>query len=225
MKSIDMISGTRKQESRTEQDPSPSRRGGVLFVISAPSGAGKTSLCREIVDFFPELRQSTSFTTRQIRPGETNGIDYHFVSSDIFDAMVAEGAFAEWAEVHGNRYGTARAILEESRLQGKDVLLDIDFQGAAQIKRNYDRGVFIFVLPPSLEELERRLAGRGTDTPEVIARRIANARGEIREAAWYDYTVINDDFATALETLKGIIRAERSRTARIFPLMAEKFDV
>ncbi|HXV22472.1 MAG TPA: guanylate kinase [Desulfuromonadales bacterium] len=185
-----------------------------MFVISAPSGAGKTTLCKEIIDFFQSLRHSVSYTTRPQRPGEQDGIDYHFVTRTVFDAMVAQGAFAEWAEVHGNRYGTAIETLERFRAEGRDVLLDIDCQGARQLKRSYREGVFIFVLPPSLTELQRRLHGRNTDSPEVIARRIANARDEIREAVWYDYLVINDDFSQAFSELKSIVLAEGCRTSR-----------
>jgi len=189
-------------------------REGILFVISAPSGAGKTTLCKEIIDFFPSLRHSVSYTTRPQRPGEQDGIDYHFVTRTVFDAMVAQEAFAEWAEVHGNRYGTAIETLERFRSEGSDILLDIDCQGARQLKKSYRQGVFIFVLPPSLTELQRRLHGRNTDSPEVIARRITNARDEIREAVWYDYLVINDDFSQAFSELKSIVLAEGCRTSR-----------
>jgi len=195
-------------------------REGILFVISAPSGAGKTSLCKELIDFFPALRHSVSYTTRPIRPGEVDGRDYHFVSRDVFDGMVEEGAFAEWAEVHGNRYGTAIATLERFRGAGHDVLLDIDCQGAAQLKQCYRHGVFIFILPPSLDELQRRLTGRNTDAPDVIARRIANARAEILESEWYDYQVVNDDFSHALAVLKSIILAEENKTSRQLGLIA-----
>lgn len=198
-------------------------REGILFVISAPSGAGKTSLCKEIIDFFPGLRHSISYTTRSPRPGETDGIDYHFVSREIFSTMTAEGAFAEWAEVHGNFYGTAISTLESCRAAGQDVLLDIDYQGAAQLKKSWEQGVFIFILPPSFDELRRRLRGRNTDAPDVIERRIGNARGEIREAAWYDYQVINEEFPIALEQLKSIIIAERCRTSRLISMIAEMF--
>lgn len=199
---------------RSEQERRFVEREGIIFVISAPSGAGKTSLCKEVIDFFPGLRHSVSYTTRPIRPGERDGVDYHFVTREVFAAMVAEGAFAEWAEVHGNCYGTAIETLESCRAAGRDVLLDIDYQGAAQLKKAWQGGVFIFILPPSLDELNRRLQGRNTDAPEVIERRIANARGEIREAGWYDYLVINDDFAVALEQLKAILTAEGCRTTR-----------
>jgi guanylate kinase len=199
------------------------KREGILFVISAPSGAGKTSLCKEIIDFFPELRHSVSYTTRSPRPGETDGIDYHFVSRETFSTMKDEGAFAEWAEVHDNFYGTAISTLESCRAAGQDVLLDIDCQGAAQLKKSWEQGVFIFILPPSFDELRRRLRGRNTDAPEVIERRIANARGEIREAMWYDYLVINEEFPVALEQLKAVIIAERCRTPRLISTIAEMF--
>jgi guanylate kinase len=188
-------------------------RDGILFVISAPSGAGKTTLCKEIIDFFPSLRHSVSYTTRPRRAGETEGVDYHFVSRTVFDAMIEQGSFAEWAEVHGNRYGTAVATLERYRSEGHDVLLDIDCQGARQLKTTFGQGVFIFILPPSLDELQRRLTGRNTDAPDVIARRFANARDEIREALWYDYLVVNDDLPQALTELKAIVIAEGCRTA------------
>lgn len=189
-------------------------REGILFVISAPSGTGKTSLCKEIVDIFPALRHSVSFTTRPRRAGETDGIDYHFVSPPVFTAMIESGAFAEWAEVHGNHYGTGLAFLQQCRADGIDILLDIDCQGAAQLKESCSQAVFIFVLPPSLEELERRLRGRNTDPPEVIARRIGNARDELKQAYWYDYLVVNDDFSQARDAIRAIVVAEACRTTR-----------
>jgi guanylate kinase len=201
------------------------KREGIIFVISAPSGAGKTSLCKEIIDIFPTLRHSVSYTTRPLRAGEKNGIDYHFVSDEIFSAMVERGDFAEWAEVHDNRYGTAIATLKEAAAAGQDILLDIDCQGAAQLKKNWRQGVFIFVLPPSFEELQRRLLGRNTDSAEVIARRTANARDEVRQATWYDYLVINDDFALALEQLRAVIVSEGIRTPRVLPTVAGAFGL
>jgi guanylate kinase len=200
-------------------------RDGILFVISAPSGAGKTSLCNEIIDFFKGLRHSVSYTTRAARPGETDGVDYHFVSPGQFEAMVARGEFAEWAEVHGNRYGTALKTLQDARAGGVDILLDIDCQGAEQLKKSWAGGVFIFMLPPSFAELRRRLLARNTDAPEVIERRIGNAHREIREAAWYDYVVVNDDFAATLDQLKAIVVAERCRTGRILRTLPEEFGL
>lgn len=200
-------------------------REGILFVISAPSGTGKTSLCKEIVDFFPGLGHSVSYTTRPRREGERNGVDYHFVSPATFAAMVEQGAFAEWAEVHGNRYGTALATLDAARREGQDILLDIDCQGAAQLKKTTSDGVFIFLLPPSYEELRRRLTGRNTDASDVIERRIANAHGEVRQAVWYDYLIVNDDFETALAQFKAVIEAEGCRTARALPAVASRFGL
>jgi guanylate kinase len=190
------------------------KRDGVLFVISAPSGAGKTTLCKEIVDIIPGLRHSVSFTTRLRRKGEVDGVDYHFVDAQTFADMVAADAFAEWAEVHGNRYGTALATLDTARQSGCDLLLDIDCQGAVQLQSRQVQGVNIFILPPSMAELERRLRERQTDSDAVIAQRLANARGEIAQAGWYDYWVFNDDFNLALEQLKSIIIAETCRAAR-----------
>ena len=190
------------------------KRDGVLFVISAPSGAGKTSLCKEIVDIIPGLRHSVSYTTRPMRKGEVDGVDYYFVDAQTFADMVAVDAFAEWAEVHGNRYGTALATLDSARQTGCDLLLDIDCQGAVQLKAKQVQGVNIFILPPSMDELNRRLRERQTDSDAVIERRLANARGEIAQAAWYDYWVFNDDFNLALDQLKSIINAETCRAAR-----------
>ena len=198
-------------------------REGVLFVISAPSGAGKTSLCKEIIDFFPELLQSVSFTTRSPRAGEREGVDYFFVSREEFLRMVRDDEFLEWAEVHGNCYGTARKTIEVWRSQGFDVILDIDCQGAAQLKLTCTGAVFIFILPPGLDELHRRLTGRNLDSPEVIERRIRNAEGEIREARWYDYLIINDCLEEAVQQLKGVITAERCRTHRVLPAIRTTF--
>lgn len=196
-------------------------RDGVLFVISAPSGAGKTSLCKEIVDIIPGLRHSISYTTRPMRHGETDGVDYHFVDTETFNGMIAADAFAEWAEVHGNRYGTALATLESARKTGCDLLLDIDCQGAALLQKKQVQGVNIFILPPSMGELERRLRERQTDSDAVIARRLANARGEIAQAGWYDYWIINDDFNLALEQLRAIVTAETCRASRFHGVVEE----
>ncbi|WP_148894270.1 guanylate kinase [Geothermobacter ehrlichii] len=189
-------------------------RNGILFVVSAPSGAGKTTLCRYLVDMFPEIRQSISFTTRTPREGEVDGVDYHFVGRETFERMVAEGAFAEWAEVHGNLYGTSLRTLQQAREAGEDILLDIDCQGAAQLRDRLDDAVFVFILPPSLKELERRLRGRQTDAEDVIARRLANARREIAQAHWYDYLLVNADLEESAAQLRAIVMAERCRTRR-----------
>lgn len=204
---------------------SVSVREGVLFVVSAPSGAGKTSLCQRLIDIFPEVRHSTSFTTRSPRGEERDGVDYHFVSGEKFAAMVKAGEFAEWAEVHGNRYGTAKVTLEQARLGGEDLLLEIDCQGATQIKAAEPESVGIFILPPSLRELERRLRGRSTDEDAEIERRLANARVEMRAVKDYDYVVVNKDFDQALQELVSIVVAERSRTSRLRRLPVEDYEL
>jgi guanylate kinase len=199
------------------------QRKGILFVISAPSGAGKSTLCRELLDIFPDMRHSISFTTRKPRPGEVDGRDYFFVDRDEFQRMVAADGFAEWAEVHGNLYGTALKTLQECREAGIDLLLDIDCQGAEQLKRKWSDGVNIFILPPSYQELRRRLEGRNTDAPEIIATRIDNAAAEINAAGRYDYIVVNDVFSRAVEGLKSIVEAERHRTRFIIEYLPEEF--
>lgn len=188
------------------------RRAGILFVVSAPSGAGKTTLCREIFDKFPDLGQSVSFTTRPMRDGERDGVDYHFVARERFESMVSAGEFVEWAEVHGNLYGTALATLKSAAAAGSDLLLEIDCQGARQIRDAMSDAVSIFVLPPDFAELERRLRGRDTDSEETIQRRLGNARDEISQAGWYDYLVLNDDLDFATRRFAAIIDAERCRT-------------
>jgi guanylate kinase len=201
------------------------KREGILYIISAPSGAGKTTLCKEIIDIFPGLRHSVSYTTRQARPGEVHGRDYYFVGKEEFDRMVEAGEFAEWAEVHGNFYGTAIRTLEEYRNNNIDVLLDIDCQGAHQLKQKFSGGVFIFILPPSYHELRRRLDRRKTDSQSVIERRIQNAAAEIRESSWYDYIIVNDDFPQALEEMKSVITAERCRSGRLLESVSKRFDI
>jgi len=197
------------------------RREGVLFVVSAPSGAGKTSLCRELIDSFADLRQSVSFTTRPMRIGEQDGVDYHFVDHGTFQQMIAAQQLAEWAQVHDNLYGSSQATLQQAALEGIDLLLDIDCQGAAQLKKNCRQGVFIFILPPNIAELERRLRGRGTDSDEVIGRRLNNAEQEISQASWYDYLIVNDEFKTAFQQLSSIVIAERCRAVRNPALLAK----
>ena len=198
------------------------KRQGILFIISAPSGAGKTTLCKEVIDILPNLRHSVSYTTRTPRPGEVCGRDYFFVSPAEFASMVDAGEFAEWAEVHGNRYGTAVRTLEEYRAKGVDVILDIDCQGARQLKERYGEGVFIFILPPSFHELRRRLDMRNSDSDEVKDRRIRGAAEEIKESRWYDYIIIN---SKAVEELKSVLIAERCTTTKVLKEVAEIFEI
>jgi len=201
------------------------KRKGILYIISAPSGAGKSSLCRELLDIFPELRHSVSSTTRAARPGEVDGRDYNFISREEFLRMIAAGEFAEWAEVHGNLYGTSLKTLQQSRDEGIDLILDIDCQGAAQFKKNQVDGVTIFILPPSYNELRVRLEGRGSDAPEVIEQRLLNAVEEIAQAGWYDYIVVNDVFSHAVDDLKSIIVAERHRSRFIRETLNSEFNI
>lgn len=214
-KSQQLVTSNQKQEK-------PS---GLLFVLSAPSGAGKTSIFRELLALQPDLCESISYTTRPMRAGERDGVDYRFVSRDRFDRMVAEGAFAEWAEVHGNCYGTAKATLAQASAHGRDVLLDIDVQGASQLRDSGLEGVFIFILPPGMAELRQRLSGRNTDSAEVIEQRLANAISEIREAARFDYIVVNDNLAEAIATVQAIVLAERVRRERVIPRLPEEFGL
>jgi|SRR5579885_1623114 guanylate kinase len=190
-------------------------RKGLLFVVSAPSGAGKTTLCKEVVTLVPGLRHSISYTTRKPRPNEVHGREYYFVDETTFQAMVARNEFAEWAPVYGNLYGTPRRGLTDLMDQGLDVLLEIDSQGAMQIKRKYEDGVYIYILPPSMEALRARLLQRGSDSPEEIARRLQKAREEVWSYREYSYIVRNDDMKQALKELEAIILAERTRTKRL----------
>ena len=201
------------------------QRQGILYVISAPSGAGKTSICRTLLTLFPNLRQSISFTTRAMRPGEQEGRDYHFVSKETFETMVAAGEFAEWAEVHGNRYGTARKTLTNASEAGADVLLDIDFQGADQLRKSGLDGVFLFILPPNMEELMSRLESRNTDDEETIARRMTNAIDEIAESVKFDYIVVNDILEHAVMKVRAIVIAETLRTNRVLKTLPEEFGL
>lgn len=201
------------------------KREGLILILSAPSGAGKTSLCRELLKTFPELRESVSYTTRAPRPGEVEGEAYHFVTHDVFERMIEEDAFAEWAVVHGNKYGTALRTLEEARKNGVDLIMDIDCQGARKLKEQFDGGVYVFIMPPSMKELRRRLELRSSDSQEVIERRIARAVDEIREARWYDYIIFNDNFEVACRELAAIVMAQRSKTFRMMEKVGKMFDI
>ncbi len=188
----------------------------LLLIISSPSGAGKTTLTHRLLQDFQDLRFSVSHTTRSPRLNEVDGQDYHFVSQDKFKQMVDAGEFAEWAEVHGNFYGTAvHEIARAQQDQKAALLFDVDYQGARQIKAKYRDAVAVFILPPSMGELQRRLEGRATDAPASIKKRIGNAPEEIRHYPFFDYLIVNDDLQTALSALKGVIQAERCRRWRM----------
>jgi guanylate kinase len=191
------------------------RRQGALFVVSAPSGAGKTTLCREVRRVVPDLAYSISVTTRSPRSGETPGVDFDFATEGEFRRLLETGAFAEWATVHGHLYGTRARTLEEARAGGRDVLLDIDTQGAAQLRARYPDAVLAFIVAPSMTELEQRLRERRSDAEADIARRLARAREEIGTWRDYDYLIVNRDLKEATEHLVAIVQAERCRTARL----------
>jgi len=185
-------------------------KAGKLFVVTAPSGAGKTSLIEALLRGDPTLKESISYTTRAPRPGEKDGVAYHFVDDAAFLAMKARGEFLESAEVHGYRYGTSKKVITDALARGEDLILEIDWQGARQVRAIYPDCVGIFILPPSIEELERRMRSRGQDAEAVIRRRLDNARGEMEHAGEFDYAIINKDFQTALRKLAEIIQKERS---------------
>jgi guanylate kinase len=191
------------------------KRRGTLFVVSAPSGAGKTTLCRELRKRVPGLAYSISVTTRAPRAGETHGVDFEFVSEERFRAMVAAGEFAEHAVVHGHLYGTRASTLERALAAGTDVLLDIDTQGAARLKAHAPEAVLIFIVAPSMKELEQRLRERRSNNETDITRRLARAREEIALWRRYDYLVVNRDVKEALDQLEAVVAAERTRTSRL----------
>jgi guanylate kinase len=187
------------------------KRRGTLFVITAPSGAGKTSLIDAVMKDDASLKISVSYTTRKPRPGEKDGVDYHFVDQRTFRAMQNRGEFLESAEVHGNHYGTAKKVILDAVAKGEDIILEIDWQGAQQVRRLYPDAVGIFILPPSIEELERRMRARAQDSDAVIRKRVANAREELAHAGEFKYAIINKDFETARQELAGIIQRERAK--------------
>ncbi|HUT85055.1 MAG TPA: guanylate kinase [Thermodesulfobacteriota bacterium] len=183
----------------------------LLFIISAPSGTGKTSLCKEVIRNLSNLTSSVSYTTRKPRSGEMDGRDYFFVSPEKFQQMLDQGLFREWTEIYGNRYGTSKAFIEKLMKDQVDILFDIDSRGARKILELYPEGISIFVLPPSLQELKKRLISRGTDSPETITSRLKLAEQEMEDAGFYQYTVVNDSFEEAVKKLKSIVIAERCR--------------
>ena len=184
---------------------------GNLFVVAAPSGAGKSSLVKALMELDSQVHPSVSHTTRSPRGQEKHGREYFFVSHPEFDAMIEADAFVEWAHVHGQRYGTSKKMIEERMAQGSDVVLEIDYQGALQIKKMYTNAVLIFILPPSWEELRSRLERRGEDSPEIIELRLKNAAEELAQAREFDFVIINEVFERALFDLKAIVHAQRLR--------------
>ena len=199
---------------------------GNLYVVAAPSGAGKTTLVRLLLDGQQDIRLSISYTTRDPRPGEENGREYHFVDTAEFRSMIDRHDFLEWAEVHGNFYGTSQKWIADQLAAGVDVLLEIDWQGAQQVRSLFPAAIGIFILPPSMEELTRRLTGRGTDSSSVIARRLAAAQAEMRHVGEFDYVIINDSLEQALDDLRAVVRAsrlnlnaQRARHAALFARM------
>jgi guanylate kinase len=188
-----------------------SERRGIPFVVAAPSGTGKTTVCRRVVERDPLVDFSVSHTTRPPREGEVEGVAYHFVDAATFERLVGEGAFLEWAEYNGNRYGTSWSSLDEPLRRGRDVLLEIEIQGARQVRDRRRDARLVFLLPPSMAVLEERLRGRGTDAPEVVRQRLALAETEMEAAPWFDYAVVNDDLDRCVERVCEILRGERAR--------------
>jgi guanylate kinase len=190
-------------------------KGGELFIVSAPSGAGKTTLCRKLCSTVPLLKHSVSFTTRPRRKNEKNNIDYSFISKERFTAMIKKGKFAEWAMVHGNFYGTSIKKLLDIKKRGYDAVLDVDVQGAMQLKHAFHEALFIFILPPSMKILEQRLKARMSDNPGEIKKRLQNAREEIKRYKEYDFIVVNDDLRKALKDMESIITSRRLVTDKV----------
>jgi guanylate kinase len=210
---------TAKSETKLSSDPAEARqsheRRGILFIISAPSGAGKTTLCKQLSASLPGLWHSVSYTTRKPRTGEEGGREYYFVDESVFQDMVARNEFLEYAHVYGNWYGTPRKALMDKMEQGIDVLLEIDVQGALQIKKKFEDGVYIFILPPSLDTLRARLQGRASDSQEEIVRRLQRVKEEVWSFREYYYIVRNDDLAQSLRELQSIFLAEQLKTKRL----------
>ena len=181
-----------------------------MFIISAPSGAGKTTLCRAVRDRFADLQYSVSYTTRSPRSGEQNGVDYHFITAREFENGIQSGRWAEWARVHGNYYGTSAAFLDKTRAAGRDIVLDIDVEGTRQILKRYPDSITIFVMPPSMEVLRQRLEDRGTDSAEVIAVRLKNAENEMAQKGLYRHIIVNDRLPQAVAELIAVFEKYRS---------------
>jgi len=202
-----------KQQSKKARNAAATRvpaERGLLFILSAPSGAGKSTLCRAVREHFPDLLYSISYTTRSPRKGEQNGVDYHFISKAAFESGIARDQWAEWAEVHGNYYGTSAELIDRGLADGRDILLDIDVQGTCRLLKRYPEAITIFIMPPSLESLRSRLENRGTDSPEVIALRLENAKHEMSCKDYYRHVVINDELSDAVAELIAVIERYRA---------------
>jgi len=197
---------------------------GMFIAVTGPSGSGKTSVCKALLGMFPQLRFSVSLTTRPPRPSEADGRDYHFISEDEFRDRIRRGDLIEWAENYGQLYGTSREDMQAALREGHDLLLDVDTRGARALKKVLPGGIFVFVVPPSIEVLERRLRSRGSETEETIRRRFDNALAEIRENVWYDYVVMNDELDAAIDRLRAIYVAELCRRERMMVKIKPFFD-
>ena len=200
-----------------------SKKAGLLIVVSAPSGAGKTSICRKLIGMFPEIHFSVSYTTRSPRRGEVPGKDYNFVTPEEFRDRIAQGEFVEWVENYGDLYGTSRKTMDDFLKQGFPMLLDVEPRGAKEVRRQYPDGVFVFILPPSLSALRRRLAERG-ETEEMVRRRLSVSLDEIREAMWYDYIIINNQLEDAVSRLRAVYIAELSKRERFEEVIKSFFE-
>src|SRR5262245_22232343 len=212
-----MTTSTSTSAAQTPSGPvrSSTQRRGILFIISAPSGTGKTTLCKQLAANVPGLWHSISYTTRKPRPGEEHGREYSFVEESTFQQMIDQHEFVEWARVYGHLYGTPRKSLADKIEQGIDVLLEIDVQGALQVKKKFDDAVSVFVLPPSMNALRARLLNRASDTPEEIQRRLHKVKEEVWSYREYAYTVCNEDLDRSLRDLENIFLAERLKTKRL----------
>lgn len=199
------------------------KKKGLIFVVTAPSGAGKTTLCRALVKNFPTIKYTISYTTRQPRAGEIPGQHYHFITKDEFESMIRRGLFSEWAEVYGNFYGTLVKDMEELNSAGYDVLMDIDTGGAMQIREKFKEAVLIFICPPSLSILEKRLLKRGTDSTDIVKERLKKVYEEVSYLEKFDYMVVNDDQNSALKELESIVASERLRISRVNSLWVDNF--
>jgi guanylate kinase len=199
---------------------SDQRSRGLLFVVSAPSGTGKTTVVERLVQIFPDLGLSRSYTSRAMRGGEKDGVDYNFITRERFEAMIADDAFLEWADVFGNLYGTGKVETERELADGRDLVLVIDVQGARQVRSHGANAIGIFVLPPSFDALERRLRGRSKDSEDAILKRLTTARREVRAVAEYEYVIVNDELDACVDRLRAIVLAERARPRVMAPTVA-----